>query len=123
MKRDMELVRKILLKIEEDYVSENIRDLKIEGYDLLTVGYHCEMLCDANLLKFYKPIGCDGCSLMTFLVGGITWDGHEFLDKIRNESTWHTIKEMVITKGLPMTLDVLLKVAPIVIDAKIKGLF
>lgn len=33
MERDMELVRKILLKIEEIYKSSAILNLKIEGYE------------------------------------------------------------------------------------------
>ena len=37
MKRDMDLVRKILLKIEEEYVSTAIYNLSIDGYDMATV--------------------------------------------------------------------------------------
>lgn len=44
MKRDMDLVRLILLKIEEEYKSHNIIDLTIDGYDMETVAYHCKIL-------------------------------------------------------------------------------
>ena len=37
MKRDMELVRLILLKIEEEYSSTAISNLNISGYDMETV--------------------------------------------------------------------------------------
>jgi hypothetical protein len=36
MKRDMELVRLILLKIEEEYRSTALYNLKIDGYDMET---------------------------------------------------------------------------------------
>lgn len=42
MKRDMELVRLILLKIEEEYSSTAISNLNISGYDMETVAYHCK---------------------------------------------------------------------------------
>ena len=39
MKRDMELVRKILLAIEDRFISGCICNLEIDGYDQNTVGY------------------------------------------------------------------------------------
>ena len=47
MKRDMELVRLILLKIEEEYRSTAIYNLNISGYDMETVAYHCKILNEA----------------------------------------------------------------------------
>ena len=38
MKRDMDLVREILLEIEKQYISTAIYNLKIEGYDMNTIG-------------------------------------------------------------------------------------
>ena len=55
MKRDMDLVRKILLEIEEQYVSSSIIDLKIEGYDSETIAYHCKILYEAGYVSYYKP--------------------------------------------------------------------
>ena len=51
MKRDMELVRLILLKIEEEYRSTAIYDLKITGYDMETIAYHCKILKEAGLVS------------------------------------------------------------------------
>jgi hypothetical protein len=47
MKRDMELIRKILFAIEEQYVDTAIF-LEIDNYNLMTVGEHCKLL---NYLK------------------------------------------------------------------------
>ena len=54
MKRDMDLVRLILLEIEKKYVSTAIFDLNIEGYDMATVAYHCKIMHEAGLLSDYK---------------------------------------------------------------------
>lgn len=37
MKRNMDLVREILLEIEKQYVSTAIYNLKVEGYDTETI--------------------------------------------------------------------------------------
>ena len=44
MKRDMELCRKILFKIEEDTSGRPISDLKIEGYSAEDINYNCKLL-------------------------------------------------------------------------------
>ena len=44
MKRDMELCRKILFKIEEDTSGHPIPDLKIEGYSAEDINYNCKLL-------------------------------------------------------------------------------
>lgn len=59
MKRDMDLVREILLEIEKSYVSTAIRDLQIDGYDKETIAYHCKILHEAGLVSEYKPIYAD----------------------------------------------------------------
>ena len=43
MKRDMDLVRLILLAIEDKYSSTAIYDLAVDGYDTETVAYHCKI--------------------------------------------------------------------------------
>jgi hypothetical protein len=57
MKRDMELIRTILLKIEDDpefdgnYHPANATALGIVGYDHLEVVYHVAMLIEAGFLE------------------------------------------------------------------------
>ena len=51
MKRDMDLCRLILFKIENDYKSTALFNLKIDGYDMETVTYHCNLLFEAGLIK------------------------------------------------------------------------
>lgn len=80
MKRDMELVRLILLKIEEEYRSTAIYNLNISGYDMETVAYHCKILNEAGLISDYGARYADN-SLWSFDVGSLTWEGNDFLDK------------------------------------------
>jgi len=111
MKRDMELVRKVLFAIEEQSDGTDILDLKIEGYDEKTVAYHCKILHDGGLVMNYEACYADIDYLDSFCVGSLSWEGNEFLDKIRSDTIWNNTKEMIISKGLPMALDVIKEVA------------
>ncbi|MCR4944619.1 MAG: DUF2513 domain-containing protein [Clostridium sp.] len=120
MKRDMDLVRLILLKIEEDYKSTALYNIKIEGYDNETVAYHCKIMKEAGLISAYNSQYADN-SLYGFGVGGLTWEGNDFLDKVRDNSRWKKIKDTATKKGLPLILDVIKQIADTVIAAAAEG--
>ena len=122
MKRDMDLCRKILFKIEELYDSTAIYNLEIEGYTRNQVAYHSNLLYEAGLISDYKAQYADN-EIYSFGVSSLTWDGHDFLDKIREDITWNKVKDIIKNKALPMTLDVIKTVATGVITATLKSLF
>ena len=49
----MDLVRLILLKIEEEYVSTALYNIEIDGYDKETIAYHCKILHEAGFVSDY----------------------------------------------------------------------
>ena len=110
MKRDMDLCRLILFKIENDYKSTALFNLKIDGYDMETVTYHCNLLFEAGLIKSYEPIYASN-RIYHFSVGALTWEGHDFLDKIRENTMWNRTKNSIKENALPMTLEVIKSVA------------
>lgn len=120
MKRDMELIRKILLQIEDEYVDAAIYNLKIEDYNLATIAYHCNLLFQAGLIMDYTPLFGDG-QITDFGVTGITWAGHDFLDNIRSDGTWNKTKSIIKEKGLPMTLEVVKTIASTLISSMVEG--
>lgn len=120
MKKDMDLIRKILLKIEEEYVDVALYNISIEGYDSKTIAYHSKILNDADLISDYGAQFADG-ELWSFGVGSLTWEGHEFLDKIRNDSIWDTTKTTIINNGLPMIVDVVKNVSTSIITSMTEG--
>ncbi len=121
MKREMELVRKILFSIEEQYQGEDIYCLNIDGYEKITVAEHCKLLYEYGLIDNYKPIGADGVSVIAFFVGNMTWEGYDFLEKIRQDTVWNKTKEVIAKKGLPMVIDVIKDVATGIISAAMEG--
>lgn len=121
MKRDMELCRKILFAIEEQYVDSSIINLKVENYSMEEVAYHCKILYDAGLIDDYSSKNADN-HIYRFGVGSLTWEGHEFLDKVREESIWTEVKENIKNKGLPLVIDVVKEVAAQVIAIKLTSI-
>lgn len=114
MKRDMDLCRLILFKIEDEYRSTALINLQIDGYDVETIAYHCDLLFDAGLIKSYKPTYASD-EIYFFSVGALTWEGHDFLDKfldkIRENTMWNRTKNSIKENALPMTLEVIKSVA------------
>jgi hypothetical protein len=97
MKRDMELVRTLLLKIEAAPNKPSWKELtagESEAQAHRTLA-HLKLIEDAGLTK----------SLATHMAGDrlphdidLTWEGHEFLDDTRDPDVWQKAKER--TKGL-----------------------
>lgn len=120
MKRDMELIRKILFKIEETVDNVVEYDLEIEGYTMEQVAYHCSILYEGGYIHAYKG-GYAGNDLYTFGVGRLTWDGHDFLDKIREDTIWNKTKSTIADKGLPFVFDIVKSVSSGIITGIIKS--
>lgn len=120
MKRDMELCRKILFTIEEKYVDSALYNLEIEGYTPEQVSYNAGLLHEAGLISSYAVQNADN-HLYMFGVGHLTWEGHDFLDKIREDTVWNKTKSVIKDKVLPMTLDVIKEVASALITASVQG--
>ncbi len=87
MKRDMDLVRKILLAVEdsEEMVDQNP---EIEGYTKDQVDYHVWLMLEAGLVYGAEVTTLESDN-MQGAVSNLTWDGHEFLDLARDETTWN----------------------------------
>ncbi len=104
MKRDMDLIREILLRVEQSKSPPSDIDLDIPEYDDNEITYNIGLLFKAGLVE---AIDASSSSGNHYLITGITWDGHEFLDASRNNDVWTKTKEYIASKGGGMTFDVL----------------
>lgn len=96
MKRDMDLVRQLLLNIEEavDYEPIRSRDIALDGYSAEQIGYHLGILADGELVDVIDTRTHDS-KMFSCFVKGITWQGHEFLDSVRDDGVWkHTSEKL-----------------------------
>lgn len=117
MKRDLNLVREIMLLIENN---DDRRELNIpEEWDREVVAYHLKLLDQAGYVK-NSTRWADNKPFL--LIATLTWDGHEFLDSVKNSGIWNETKESIKKKGLELgsvPLDIVKDVAVI----HIKSLF
>lgn len=104
MKREMDLCRKILLEVEEKGNPGLLMDFYIESYTLEQISYHIQLLQQAKLVDTEIVLGSSG---KHWLIYGLTWDGHEFLDAARNDTFWEKAKDIFVNKGAPFSFDVL----------------
>ncbi|WP_446476162.1 DUF2513 domain-containing protein [Bacillus velezensis] len=98
MKLDQNCVRELLLDLEEkltltDHINiSEIRELKTyEQYGEETTFYTILKLIEANFING-KPLFSDG-SIYGIGISSLTWDGHVFLDNIRDTAVWAATKE------------------------------
>lgn len=98
MKRDMELVRKILIILSEHQHGYAPRNFAVEGYTEEQVGYHCLLLGEAGLLEVVESSSMGEDSPNAIPVR-LTWYGHEFIENAANEKIWSEAKQAINKVG------------------------
>jgi len=90
MKRDMELIRQILLEIEKHPFTEIPFEVNIEGQSPETVSYHLMLLGEAGLIEAHNM---NIQQRFWWQAKRLTWQGHEFLDAARDDTLWDRVKK------------------------------
>jgi hypothetical protein len=106
MKRDMDLVRKILLVLEAHEEGNAPANFSIEGYSDEVVYHHCYLMKQANLLEADDVTDMSSTSPVAVPLS-MTWEGHDFLDAARDNSRWNKALEKVRSIGGNVTFGVL----------------
>lgn len=104
MKRDMDLIREILLELESSPQTA-MDTVVIDKRPPSEIGYHLELLADAGLIKAgtFQVIG----AVRQFYDIQLTWEGHEFLEAARDNTRWNQAKKLIKEKGGSLTFDIL----------------
>lgn len=98
MKRDMDLIRAILLAVE-DSPSGRMWSGQIPGYTQDQLDYHVELANEAGLIdaSLMMPHG--------FVVRRLTFAGYEFLDAARSDTMWNKAKDTLLKNTGTLTLE------------------
>ena len=84
MRRDLELIRHLLLAIEAAPTAELLRPPVVLGYSRVIIDHHIRLLIEAKLAvaaaETRNPRG--------WLAVRLTWAGYEYLDAIRDPLVW-----------------------------------
>jgi hypothetical protein len=104
MKRNFDLIRELLLRIEaSEYPLEEI---EIEGFSKIEILYNLNLLLEAGLIKGMVHASYDH-SLQIVRPDRLTWEGHDFLDAARNKNIWAKAKQRLNEKLGSVPFDVL----------------
>ena len=108
MKRNMDLVRKILLQVEATEPGKEIR-LDVTGYSEEEIGLHVELMIEYGLVQGKAIPSNDGPahSILKYWIDRMTWEGHDFLDAARNDTIWKKAKEKCLETTGGLAFDVL----------------
>lgn len=122
MKRDMDLIRELLLKLESlpskmgDVFSITPEDeeVSVEGYTPAQIEYHLSLLREIGFIE------CPGSQPMFGITfSGLTWAGHDYVDAVRDAEVWRKTKQGVEAAG-GFTVDILKELATGLIKTQIK---
>lgn len=97
MKRDMDLIRAILLVVES-YPSGFAPKIEIPGYTQEEINYHAFLLGEAGLARVCDMTNHDSTSPEA-IITQLTWAGHEFLDSARENQIWNQAKDLINKVG------------------------
>ncbi|WFU07524.1 DUF2513 domain-containing protein (plasmid) [Rhizobium sp. CB3171] len=122
MKRDMNLIRELLLRLEARdlpsgavwFVDAGDELMQIEGYSRQQIDQHIALIGRSGFVD-------TGSSNPNYGIGfkGLTWEGHDFVDSVRDQDIWDkTQKGMKDVGGF--TFDLVKDLAKGFIKQKIK---
>jgi hypothetical protein len=88
MKRDLPLLREILLTVETADGPFDLTDGRLEGHEFAELALHTELLIEAGLLKG-EVVYSDSLGVPVYVrIMRLTWPGHEFVAMARDEKSW-----------------------------------
>lgn len=109
MKRDMDLIREILLQVEAAPTDDKRLFIKVEGYSKEEIYYHTKLLYEADLIHVYTQTGIGVMGSRSWPLS-LTSSGHDFLDAARDSTNWKKAKSIIGEKLGSTTLEILKEV-------------
>ena len=101
MKRDMDVIRLLLLQVEGDEKAVE----KLKAYDEQLVVYNAALLVDSGLIDGAVARGGDN-EPFNVAMDHMAWAGHDFLDAARDETLWKKAKQNVMKPAASYTFEI-----------------
>ena len=110
MKRDMDLVREILMVVSESSESIQATVFVDEHNDIDKVIYTIDIMNEAGLIKAHVQKAFQR-GYISATVYNLTWSGNDFLDNIRSEKIWSQVKKNIAKTAGSVSFSVMQKMA------------
>lgn len=119
MKRDMDLIREILIMIEEYNGPSNRFWITLDGHSDEQVKYHAVLLKEAGLIEADIMKTFQGSEIR---ISRLTWAGHEFLDATRSSKVWEGAKAFALKTTGTVTVETIKLAIPHILTEIADGL-
>ncbi|MFU0524799.1 DUF2513 domain-containing protein [Gardnerella pickettii] len=119
MRRNMDLVREILIEVSKSDKEVRASDIaeKSSKYSLEEIIYNIKIMGEGNLINVYideREVGVVDAYIMD-----MTWHGNEFLDSISSNEIWEKIKNNFSDKIINIPFDILTSLAKLYLKSKL----
>ena len=104
MKRDMDLVREILLQIKNHDAKPSSWQVEIEDRDPDEVGEHLRLLVERGLVR---GVHAGSGGHIAYLDPELTWEGQDFVEAAEDDTRWQRAKRTVLERGGALVFEVL----------------
>ena len=111
MRRDLDLIRQMLLLIEEQLPNGSglcVADFASLNDDTAVICFHLELLYESGMIEAI-PISALG--IHDYRVERLTFTGCDYLDAVRDDNIWHATTERLKTVGSSAGLEVVKSLA------------
>ncbi len=119
MKRDMDIIRQILINIEDDKYPYGTL-VHLDGVTERSCAQHVALILDAGLAEGHLIKG-DAHGIVGALIERLTSAGHDFCDGIRQDTIWNKAKEHVIKPGASYGFKVLVEWVKVEVHRRVFG--
>ena len=115
MKRDMDLVLKILRSVEAREDAGDLVPVAVEGYTDEQIGFHVKLLVDSGRLEGEDHGGDGDRGYSCYYPRCLTNEGYNFLEvaneAAKDDTHWNKFKAVVAEKGLSVSVEFLTQAA------------
>ncbi|HIE02322.1 MAG TPA: DUF2513 domain-containing protein [Thiotrichaceae bacterium] len=124
MKKNWEIIRTILIRLEDSDTPNTVINAKdVSEYSEQEVAYNMRLLNEGEFIEAKILESKNGSGLISIaLATRLTNKGHELLEIIRNDSVWSKIKNKFKSSGVDMTFDLVLSIGKNVMKSLLIGI-
>jgi hypothetical protein len=116
----MDFLRELLLRIEDDQKMDGRMEAYVSAPEQMGISGHSEEEFIYHLQLLIRQGFIDGTAeMIPMTVRGLTWEGHEFVDNIRNKNIWENTKRRVSDLVGSLSVSVIAAIA----ESEAKKLF
>lgn len=108
MKRDLDLIRRILKDVEGMPAGKPLGNITYPGYSKEIIHEHIDLLDQAKFIEVATFKAGTAKNIIKYQINRLTWLGHEFLDAAKDDSIWNKAKEKFLKPTVSFSFDLLL---------------